>query len=205
MYGWKELQPLARGQASFRSAILWLAGDMNGYHSQEESLRSKPKVLANIEELERLQPLLREARNEDEAAIKAAARAQALSEAQAAAEEASASRIAELEAVGNPPLLFIHKSSPQHAFSRKHLLFCVLQSEAWRSASGSIGSCEAIHSKSHEGVLTEQSLCAAGKAGSRGAGGISARGGGGGALGGRAPAELRAEHAGRRGRCAPPG
>ena len=72
---------------------------------QEESLRSKPKVLANIEELERLQPLLREARNEDEAAIKAAARAQALSEAQAAAEEASASRIAELEAVGNRPLL----------------------------------------------------------------------------------------------------
>lgn len=77
---------------------------MNWYHSQEESLRSKPKVLANIEELERLQPLLREARNEDEAAIKAAARGQALSEAQAAAEEASASRIAELEAVGTPPL-----------------------------------------------------------------------------------------------------
>jgi dihydropteroate synthase len=72
---------------------------------QEESLRSKPKVLANIEELERLQPLLREARNEDEAAIKIAARTQALSEAQAAAEEASASRIAELEAVGTHPLL----------------------------------------------------------------------------------------------------
>ena len=135
------LRPLARGQASsFCSAILWLADDMNWYHSQEESLRSKPKVLANIEELERLQPLLREARNEDEAAIKAAACAQALSEAQAAAEEASASRIAELEAVGDPPLLFIHKSSLQHAFSRKHLLSWMLQSEAWRSASGSIGS-----------------------------------------------------------------
>ena len=74
---------------------------MNWYHSQEESLRSKPKVLANIEELERLQPLLREARNEDEA------RHQGLRPAgrrslrlRAAAEEASASRIAELEAVG---------------------------------------------------------------------------------------------------------
>ena len=66
---------------------------------QEESLRSKPKVLANIEELERLQPLLREARNEDKAQIEAACTAQAASEAQAAAEETSASRIAELETV----------------------------------------------------------------------------------------------------------
>lgn len=66
---------------------------------QEESLRSKPKVLANIEELERLQPLLREARNEDKAQIEAACKAHAISEAQGASEEASASRIAELEAV----------------------------------------------------------------------------------------------------------
>ena len=62
---------------------------------QEESLRSKPKVLANIEELERLQPLLREARNEDKAQIEAAAQEQA----QAAAEDATAGRMAKLEAV----------------------------------------------------------------------------------------------------------
>ena len=71
---------------------------------QEESLRSKPKVLANIEELERLQPLLREARNEDKAQVEAACKA----EAEAVAEEASASRIAELEAVHPaPPAHFI--------------------------------------------------------------------------------------------------
>ena len=52
-------------------------------------------MLANIEELERLQPLLREARNEDKAQIEAAAHEQA----QGAAEDATASRVAELEAV----------------------------------------------------------------------------------------------------------
>ena len=75
---------------------------------QEESLRSKSKVLANIEELERLQPLLREARNEDKSQIEAACKAQAASEAQAAAEEASASRIAELEAVRPGPSVFLN-------------------------------------------------------------------------------------------------
>ncbi len=75
---------------------------------QEESLRSKSKVLANIEELERLQPLLREARNEDKSQIEAVCKAQAASEAQAAAEEASASRIAELEAVRPGPSVFLN-------------------------------------------------------------------------------------------------
>jgi len=57
-------------------------------------------VLANIEELERLQPLLRQARDEDKSQVEAACKEQAASEARAAAGESSASKIAELEAVG---------------------------------------------------------------------------------------------------------
>ena len=71
-------------------------------------------MLANIEELERLQPLLREARNEDKAQIEAAAQAQA----QAAAEDATASRMAELEAVTNfdQPALPMHPR--EHAWGQ---------------------------------------------------------------------------------------
>ena len=59
-------------------------------------------MLANIEELERLQPLLREARSEDKAQTEAAAREQA----HAAAEDATAGRMAELEAVMVPDYLY---------------------------------------------------------------------------------------------------
>ena len=68
-------------------------------------------MLANIEELERLQPLLREARNEDKAQIEAAAQEQA----QAAAEDATAGRMAELEAVTAPD----HIALPMHYWSMR--------------------------------------------------------------------------------------
>ena len=67
-------------------------------------------MLANIEELERLQPLLREARNEDKAQIEAAAQEQA----QAAAEDATASRMAELEAVMEPAHLALPMDPREH-------------------------------------------------------------------------------------------
>ena len=68
-------------------------------------------MLANIEELERLQPLLREARNEDKVQIEAAAQEQA----QAAAEDATASRMAELEAVMELDHLALPTNPREHA------------------------------------------------------------------------------------------
>ena len=68
-------------------------------------------MLANIEELERLQPLLRQARDEDKSQVEAACKEQAASEARAAAGESSASKIAELEAVG--PLSCLWHVTPQ--------------------------------------------------------------------------------------------
>ena len=73
-------------------------------------------MLANIEELERLQPLLREARSEDKAQTEAAAREQA----QAAAEDAIASRMAELEAVIKVKHLTLPMGSQVHAL--QHVL-----------------------------------------------------------------------------------
>lgn len=60
---------------------------------QEETLRGKLKVLANIEELERLTPLLKEALQEEHAGIKAAE----VASARAGADEAAAAKVAEAQ------------------------------------------------------------------------------------------------------------
>ncbi len=77
--------------------------------TQEETLRGKAKCLANIEELERLVPLLREALREERAGLEAS-----LGEgARASAEEAAAAKVADAESVrAPPPCLPLWRSTP---------------------------------------------------------------------------------------------
>ena len=100
---------------------------------QEETLRGKAKCLANIEELERLVPLMKEALREERSGLEASLG----DAARASAEEACAAKVADAESVRTPALSLCGLYPAQITYilmALAHLMctmVCVVIGHAW--------------------------------------------------------------------------